>query len=335
MIDKILTYLKLKKIPQLLGLKSTVQVTFLAQGEYNQNFLLSDGQNPQQFVLRFNYGSQLPIDNQIRYEYQALQWLERSQVTPKVYYLDDGQDYFDQGLLIEAFLPGRPLDYHQDLGIAAGIFGRIHRLTIDGQAQQQFLKETQDILVARIQECTTLLTPVFASQVIAQPVKQLLANALDNCRQHEDQQRFFTDLDLWAVNNTEVNSHNFIIGRQGWLIDWEKPVISHPVQDISQFLASTTTLWRSDVRLTSAQKQGFLDQYLATTGFDRADFLAALAIYHPYLMLRALSWSAMAYDSYLSDTKALKNEAIFQKVKSYLNPNFLAPALQEQVFAHD
>ncbi|GAF38258.1 choline kinase [Agrilactobacillus composti DSM 18527 = JCM 14202] len=214
MIEKILTYLKVKEIPKLLGLQPTVKVTFLAQGEYNQNFLLTDGQNPQQFVLRFNYGSQLPIDNQIRYEYQALQWLQRSHVTPKVYYVDDSQDFFDQGLLIEAFLPGRPLDYHQDLTVAARIFGRIHRLKIDRQAQQQFLAEKQDILAARVRECTTLLTPVFASKVIAQPVQQLLADALDNCRQHVAQQRFFTDLDLWAVNNTEVNSHNFIIGQQ-------------------------------------------------------------------------------------------------------------------------
>jgi hypothetical protein len=49
-------------------------------------------------------------------------------------------------------------------------------------------------------------------------------------------------------------------------------------------------------------------------------------------MLRALSWSAMAYDSYQKDTKKLKNQEIFDKVSSYLDEQFLRHALKEQVF---
>lgn len=49
-------------------------------------------------------------------------------------------------------------------------------------------------------------------------------------------------------------------------------------------------------------------------------------------MLRALSWSAMAYDSYKRDTKELKNQEIFEKVSSYMNEDFLRQALKEEVF---
>lgn len=333
MIEKIKRYLVEKKLDQQLRLQLPIEVTFLAQGEYNQNFVISDGRK--RFVFRLNYGSQLQLDHQIAYEYGALKWLERSGRTPKVYFVDDSKTDFEQGLLIMEFLIGRPLDYQQDLLEAAKIFSQIHRLEIDATAEKQFIAEKETILTARVNECAYLLQPVLKSNVISKEVKQLLEHAWETCEQKQDQQRFFTDLKLWRVNNTEVNSHNFIIGQQGYLIDWEKPVISHPVQDISQFLASTTTLWRADLILSEAEKQAFFAAYINDSGLDQADFRQALKLYHPYLMLRALSWSAMAYDSYLTGAKALKNEAIFKKVTSYLEPDFLRQALAEQVFADD
>lgn len=330
MIEQIKIYLKEKNLLAELELAEDVDISFLAQGEYNQNFLISD--DTKRYVFRLNHGSQLQLDDQIVYEYQVLKWLEKSQRTPKVYYVDDSRDYFQQGLLIMEFLAGKPLDYRKDLLEAAKIFSQIHRLPIDETANQHFVSEKENILVARVAECEFLLKPVFASPVVSQQAKALLADVLESCRENVLQQSFFVDLNLWCVNNTEVNSHNFIIGDKGWLIDWEKPVISHPVQDISQFLASTTTLWRSDVRLTQAEKTAFLKSYLKETGFDEEAFRQALNIYHPYLMLRALSWSAMAYDSYLTADKALKNREILDKVTSYLEPNFLEAALKEQVF---
>lgn len=333
MIEKIKHYLDEKNLAQQLNLTEPIEVTFLAQGEYNQNYLLSSG--TKQYVFRLNYGSQLHLTNQISYEYQALKWLEKSGRTPRVYYVDDSKTFFEQGLLIMAFLTGRPLDYRQDLNEAATIFSQIHGLAIDELAQSHFISEKKNILSARVKECEQLLTPVFASTVISNSVKKLFEQSWLSCEKQQGQQQFFIDLDLWRVNNTEVNSHNFIMGDQGYLIDWEKPVISHPVQDISQFLASTTTLWRSDYRLTQTEKQHFLARYLQQSGFSRPDFLEALHMYHPYLMLRALAWSAMAYDSYLSGDKALKNETIFKKVTSYLEPTFLQHALAEQVFANE
>lgn len=333
MIEKIKRYLQIKQLASYLGLQEPVTVTFLAQGEYNQNFVISDG--IKKFVLRLNYGSQLQVENQIAYEYGALKWLERSHCTPKVYYLDDSQTFFTQGLLIMEFLAGEPLDYRTDLLVAAEIFGQIHGLEIDAAANQQFVAEKTDLLSARVRECARLLEPVFQSAVISSEVKRLLQQAWQRCDAACGQEKFFTNLGLWRVNNTEVNSHNFIIGAKNYLIDWEKPVISHPVQDISQFLATTTTLWRADLTLSTAEKQQFLQIYLAMTGFEPAEFFYALKLYHPYLMLRALAWSAMAFDSYTTGDKALQNEAIFQKVSTYLESDFLKQALREQVLPDD
>lgn len=329
MLIKIHTYLKEYHLIEKLQLSDPVTIEFLAQGEYNQNFLISD--RTKKFVFRLNYGSQLHLKNQIQYEYQALKWLEQTKRTPRVYHVDDQKKIFDQGILIMEYLAGEPLDYRKDLSEAAKIFGEIHQQPLDEAADRLFVKEKQSILAARVAECEQLLEPVFKSNYISKSVKNQLADGLGCCKKNVDQQQFFIDLDHWCVVNTEVNSHNFIIGQQGFLIDWEKPVISHAVQDISQFLASTTTLWRSNLVLKQTEKEQFIQEYLKVTNFDGEIFKEALHIYHPYLMLRALSWSAMAYDSYQRNTKELQNQEIFEKVKTYLQEDFLREALKEQI----
>lgn len=180
MLEKIKRYLKQNLLLQKLPLHEPFTVEFLAQGEYNQNFLLSDNKN--RYVFRLNYGSQLNLTNQIRYEYQALKWLERTGRTPKVYYVDDSRQSFDQGLLIMAFLPGNPLDYHKDLSEAATIFSQIHKEPIDEQAEIFFVEEKATILSARVSECQNLLEPVFRSSFVPLQAQRQLANALETCQ---------------------------------------------------------------------------------------------------------------------------------------------------------
>lgn len=76
MLNKIRRYLNDQALIKKLNLEESYKIEFLAQGEYNQNFLISDGKTS--YVFRLNYGSQLQLENQIQYEYQALKWLERT-----------------------------------------------------------------------------------------------------------------------------------------------------------------------------------------------------------------------------------------------------------------
>lgn len=56
-----------------INLSNDYSVKFLAQGEYNINFIIQD--KDKKWVFRVNTASQLEIDNQIRYEYNALKTL--------------------------------------------------------------------------------------------------------------------------------------------------------------------------------------------------------------------------------------------------------------------
>ena len=321
-LDKIKAYLNQPARQKQLKITPVAAVHFLAQGEYNRNFLVTTA-TKQQLVFRINYGSQIDVALQARYEYHALQLLAASQRTPQPLYLDDTQETFDHDIMVEEFLPGRPLDYQTDLPTAAAIFSAIHQLPVEPKAYD-YLKTEINLCSARIAEATQLLAPVLTSTALPAAQIKVLESLLYWCRQH-NQDAYFAQQPTCLVN-TEVNSHNFLItNHYGWLIDWEKPVISNAVQDLSQFLAETTTLWRGEVTLTSAQVTDFITRYAGLTAQDPAQIQANLKHYMPFLLLRALSWCAMLVATYAQ--KPIQNPAIFQRCQQYLATDFMLPLL--------
>ncbi len=108
-----------------LGLPDRVEENYelLAQGEYNRNFLFIHPVTGKKLILRLNFGSQMHLEHQIEYEYQALCLLKDSGRTPKPLYVDGSRQTSDQGFLVMEFLPGRALDYRKDLLSAAFVCG--------------------------------------------------------------------------------------------------------------------------------------------------------------------------------------------------------------------
>ena len=116
MLPKVAEYLAGKDwndVPVLQGRK--FKVTPLAQGEYNLNYLITA--DTTRLVFRVNIGTQIARDDQIVYEYKALDLLQQSRVTPRPHYVDDTRFFFDRGILIMDYLPGDALDYNQDLSL--------------------------------------------------------------------------------------------------------------------------------------------------------------------------------------------------------------------------
>lgn len=303
-----------------------LDVKFLAQGEYNKNYLVKDASG--KFVFRINMGSQLNLDNQIEYEYNAIKKLEKSGVTPVGYFCDNSQKFFDEGVLMMNYLEGRPLNYETDLEIAAGIFARIHQLDTD-EFEGILIKEN-DLCRARVEEADQWLYEYRKSSLPNKKSKKLIESLYEYCSINADERdSYFNDNPWLVVNNTEVNSHNFIIGKEkSYLIDWEKPVISDPVQDITQFLAPTTTLWKTDIILTEDMINSFYDTYESLVGRSIRERVKA---YEPYLLLRAFSWCAGAFMTYMDETKAIQNPQTFKVIKRYLEADFLKDILKEYV----
>lgn len=298
-----------------LQLDRDTKVSFLAQGEYNINFILHS--QLQKYVFRVNIGSQLEIDNQIRYEYNSLQYLEASGVTAKVYFVDDTLSYFRYGILIMEFLEGVPLDYGKDLEKAAFIFSKIHALKIEEPIH--FIVE-KNIFTDRIKEGERLLSNVWDSPYVDKKIKSFFHQFLDWAKMNQRKEQYFIDEPWHVINNTEVNSHNFIIGKErSYLIDWEKPVISDPAQDLTQFLAPTTTLWKTKHLLSQEEKDYFLKSYIASLNGENRNITERIHLYTPYLYLRALAWCAYAYVEYHDPNKQIKNMDTYEKIKKFLD----------------
>lgn len=303
---------------KILGSNIPFTLRFLAQGEYNINYVLEQGDAKQ--VLRVNTASQIQQANQIKYEFDALQLLKPSGVTPKPLYLDDTKAAIPYGLLTMEFLPGVPLRYETDLLRAAELFGTIHSLEIP---HDHSLLVEERLFSARIAEAERLLTTVWHADSLSLPVKRFFDRFFDWSVAHQGEEAYFLANRHFVINNTEVNSSNFLMGEKDYLIDWEKPVVSDPAQDITQFLSPTTTLWKTETVLTEKQKQAFFSAYKKARGLPDLDIEERVRLYLPYLYLRALSWCAHAWVAYHEPGKSIRNEDTRQKLLQYLAPDQL------------
>lgn len=302
-------------------------IGFLAQGEYNINFLIES--NQKKYVFRVNTGSQLQLDNQIKYEYDALKTLEISGVTPKVFYVDDTKSFFDYGILVMEFLEGRPLEYDKDLNKAASIFARIHSLELSDRDTSTFIIE-DNIFNERILESRRLLKDFFVSNIASKELKNFFDSFLNWAEKNKHNEKYFIENKWHVINNTEVNSHNFIIGEtHSYLIDWEKPVISDPCQDLTQFLSSTTTLWKTEYVLSTEEKENFFKTYINALNGNDNNIRERVHLYTPYLYLRALSWCAYAHVKYSKPNKDIKNMDTYKKIQDYLDIDFMNRLLKD------
>jgi aminoglycoside phosphotransferase (APT) family kinase protein len=308
--------------PGLMG--GDVRVTPLAQGEYNLNYLVKTGSSP--LVFRVNIGTQINRDDQIVYEFRALELLKRSGVTPVPYFVDDSRTFFDRGILIMGYLPGEPLDYERDFLSAAALFATIHQVRVP-PAQNHLIRE--DAPLSQIyEECTGLLQHYFDSDLANPDIRSYLMELkhwADNARTSEA----YYQADPWhCIVNTEVNSGNFIVNPNSktmHLVDWEMPRYGDPSQDLCHFCSPLTTLWKTTWRMGSEQKKTFLktyagqidDRHLRKTLPDR------IRLRDPFVYLRGISWSAMGWVAYQTHFDGMKNKDTWTKLNQYMDLKFI------------
>ncbi len=294
-------------------LSGALRCSFLAAGEYNENYRISIDRS--EYVFRINHGTQLGLANQIEYEFMVLETVYPSGVTPRPYRcsLDGGE--LGKGVLLMEYIPGRPLDYSGDLGTAARIFARIHAVPVNPRLILQ-----HDPLSALAAESLQLIRRYNSGQY--ENVRTMLLDYHEAIMElAASAPALFGDEPLCVVN-TEVNSGNFLINSdRSCLVDWEKAVLSSRYQDLAHFLVPTTTLWKSDCRLDDRQKRDFLSSYREALGSDipLTELAEKSRIMERAILLRALSWCYMAYHEYIGSSRVLRNDSTFQKIVSYLD----------------
>ena len=316
-------YIKDREFMSATGISRRAELEFLAQGEYNINYLIEDEE--EKYVLRLNLGSQMDLDDQIGYEFSALKALAPSGVTPRPFYLDNSREKLDYGLLMMEYLPGRHLDYQKDLKAAAKVFARIHKL--DVESADRLIREEKP-LTAIWNECDSLLAEYFDSELADPEIKDFLRRMKADLAEKKEREAELMDLFPLALVNTEVNSNNFLINDQfnlAYLVDWEKPLVTSPLQDLSHFMVPTTTLWKTNFIFNQGEEEEFLHHYLKERGMDSKyhEVKDALKLFNQFSAMRGISWSAMAWVEYQTTDREIKNQDTFETMDSYLRLDFL------------
>ena len=320
------TYLKSDGFLSPLGIPSGTELEFslLGQGEYNINYVFTHPVTDKKLVLRINRGSQMHLKDQIGYEFSALQNLIPSGRTPKPLLCSP-----EHALLVMQWLPGSALDYRRDMKTAARILADIHSVPVPENCH---LIRPQAPARAIYDECLAMVQHYFDWEEADPQVVGLLQDLI--CEIGTLPLEEPSDAPVCMVN-TELNSGNFLICEDGagYLVDWEKPLLSEPAQDLGHFLAPTTTFWKTDVILTPEEVRQFATDYTAAVGgrMDCASLAERLPLYFTVTCLRGVTWCAMAYREYCQPGRELRNEDTFRKLKAYLHPAFLQNLLDNYV----
>ncbi|UCF91449.1 MAG: phosphotransferase [Desulfobacterales bacterium] len=300
------------------------QVAPLAQGEYNLNYLIRA--DSLRLVFRVNIGTQIARDDQILYEYRTLELLKDSGVTPRPYFVDDSRTFFERGVLIMEFLPGEPLDYTRDLQAAADLFATIHQVGVT-EEQNHLIREDAPLSLI-YEECAGLVQHYLDSDLAEPALRAYLQELIDWAATARGTEKYY-QADPWpCIVNTEVNSGNFVVNREEntvHLVDWEMPRWGDPSQDLSHFCSPLTTLWKTNWRMSAADKRDFLATY--RQGIQNRHLRDTLAervrLRDPFVYLRGISWSAMGWVAYQTEFAGMKNPDTWATLQRYMNLDFV------------
>jgi aminoglycoside phosphotransferase (APT) family kinase protein len=298
----------------------------LGQGEYNMNFLVQQGKTV--WVLRVNTGSQigLTLAEQIAYEYKTLQLLEPADVGPKPYFLDNSLEFLPYGVLGMSYLPGEKLDYERDLTDAARLMARYHQIRVPKE-KNHLIHEAQPLTLT-YQRCLRMMD-VYLNSNLADPDFRSYLIEVRDWADHARHKEIYYQQDPWnCIINTEVNNTNWIVDRQKstlHLTDWEKPLWGDPSQDLSHFRVPTTTLWKTDYRMSNDDKKAMMDAYKES--IDDPHLVNTIEertrLRDPFNCLRGVSWCAMAWIQYQRGDHLLKNPDTYKKLSMYVDINFV------------
>jgi len=327
LIPQLHAYLADPVIAASIGLDTQeVELSFLAQGEYNINYLLTTPYGRR--VVRVNVGTQIGKagGEQIAYEAAALCLIEDAHVGPHLYHVDPSLERIPYGLLIMEYLPGVPLDYGNSVQIAAAAatLARLH--TIAAPANSPFIHRRP--LIDDLAEAQSWLAPYLACERAPLAVREIFEHLLEQAQiaAERDTARF---PEPFALVHTDVQAHNFIVDTQAnalrvSLVDWERPLIDDPTYDLVHFLLPTTTRWKCGYTFTQAEQQHFLEAYCAARpDLDAADVRERQRIRRPFILMRALGWCAGAWVDYTGPGRAINNNDTLLKIEEYLQPQEL------------
>ena len=302
------------------GIDENENFHLLGQGEYNINYIFYSRTYNRKLVLRIATDSQMDLEDQISYEYEALKLLSNTNRTPKAIYCDDRKVLIPYGFLIMEYLPGKHLDYKKDLKFAAEALADIHNEAVP---KDNHLLKPSSPIEAIYEESLRMYEKYRMSDQGHAKTKEKIEYLLEKGKNIKT-----IDIGKRTIINTELNSGNFLINGENesnYIVDWEKPLYGYPAQDLGHFLTPTTTFFKTDDILTRQEIAFFIKEYCKNSNQykDEEELWGSVKNYLSMNCLRGITWSAMAYVEYQDPDKLISNDYTYQKIKDYLSEDFL------------
>lgn len=301
------------------GIDNEEEFSLLGKGEYNINYIFNSKTYNDKLVLRIATDSQMDLENQIRYEYEVLELLSKTNRTPKPIYCDDRKALIPYGFLVMEYLPGKHLDYKKNLKCAAEALAAIHNEPISNIKN---LLNPEDPIEAIYEESLNMFETYRTSKYMDIYTKDAIEYLLEKGKNIKT-----IDIGNRTIINTELNSGNFLINGENnnYIVDWEKPLYGYPAQDLGHFLTPTTTFWKTDIILSREEISFFIKEYCKNSNQyrDERELWNSVKNYLSMNCLRGITWCAMAYVEYQNPDKLISNNYTYEKIKSYLSKEFL------------
>lgn len=198
-------YVRSERYREALGLPEKITETYelLAQGEYNRNYVFCHPASGQKMLLRVNFGSQMHLEDQIGYEYRALQLLSDSGRTPRPFYVDGRKDFLPYGVMVMEYLPGHAMNYETELFRGAGCLADIHSIKLP---EEHSLLSPENPLQAILEECEKMFRVYVESDLADEEKKRKIRKLLDQGWKKVDG---LGEIPYFCCINTELNSTNF------------------------------------------------------------------------------------------------------------------------------
>lgn len=313
----------------------------LGMGEHNVNFAFVVS-GDRRYVLRINVATQPFHDNQILYEYRALQTAEPSGCTPVPVLVDFSDEAPGEGVLVEEFGEGEQLDFDAlrpgDVRCAIQMMADVHAIEPPMDCP---LFRPVDPLAEMFAECQ-------------QRFRSYLASGFEDERVTRWTQRFIDATERMLVHvappqdrghlvNTETLPSHFLIPAQaaaeaagasargrlcqhpGTFVDWERSLLGEVAQDVAYFVSPTTTYWDSSFLFPAKDIPRVLEEYWqAVDGrFAPADFEERFAAWRMMTALKSTTWCVQAIPRYAQPTGAHTTEKTAEKLPVYLSDEFM------------
>jgi thiamine kinase-like enzyme len=275
--------------PRLLGLAhvDSIEILNLIYGSRNLNFHIRVNQKDLNFRVNIEQ-RRWPID-QSEYEYNVLKFLAPYKIAPQPYHFDKTKQYFNFGIIIQAYLKGSYLKLDSGrIWQTAELLAKLHSIPIKKTkflVWKNPLKETWEMAE---RDLVSYASKANSDEGLVRMARDVLNKTAVTAETHSS--LFQSD----CLNHKDVVCDNIIQTTDGLkLIDWEKPGVDDCTYDICCILSHPAQLWCSQKTLPPKDLERFIDTYTQLTGKNKDLLMEKVKIRQSLVSLHWILWAAI------------------------------------------